>query len=337
MHKSGLTSRLARHLRIAARFLIPRRPAETSRSLRRAELDRRRSERMLLERRVLPAWLFALGFGTTVAADLSAATIYVDSRVGNDAYDGLSATEVNEYAGPVRSIQRAAQLVETGDQIQLINNGDPYVGSFCLHGVGKGGTVVSPLVIHGNGSVITGAKPIEPTAWVRVRDDIWRITPVRKGWYQLVQEDAAVPEIAVTSDATELPALDFDSWCAFQGVVYYRPPEGGEPAQLELSLADEQTGITLIDVEYVLLRDLTIRHFRQDGVHLHDRCRQVVLENVTTTENGRAGIVVGGTCEALLVNVTSTGNRVDSLLVEDLATVDAEGSSLTPAPTVTAQ
>lgn len=274
--------------------------------------------------------LAVAGITGTCAPFAQAGTIYVDNLLGNDRLDGLADQVTSGSSGPVATLKRAVQLAGAGDQILLVPRPRPYYGGVCLHGLSNSGTPTRPIEINGNGAILTGARPVAPHTWQFVEGDIWRITPVRKGWYQLVHEGAAVPEIECPADAEELPELQPMSWCAFQGRIYFRAPPTVAPATLQLELADVQTGITLIGVENIIIRNLTVRHFRQDGVHLHDRCKNVVLDNVICTENGRAGIVAGGTSEVLLFESQSVSNRQYSLLVEDFAAVESQDTELVP-------
>jgi hypothetical protein len=318
---------LSRLLRLAARFLIPR-----SHPVRRRPTPaaHRRPVPLAHSRRVL----LAVAAATAVSSSAWGATIYVDSRTGSDALDGLTAERVSDASGPVRTLRRATQLARRGDLIHLANNGVPYSGGCSLYGVFQSGSPNYPLTILGNGCTLSGAKPIDPRAWQMESDNVWRITPQRKGWYQLVLAGEAVPEVQPPENATSPPVLAPGTWCALEGVVYYRPPVGQDPPDLPLELADEQTGLTLLGVENVVIRDLQVRHFRQDGIHLHDRCRNVLLENVACEQNGRCGIVVGGTSSALLNRVSCTGNREASLLVEELGVADAASSTFDIRPVV---
>jgi hypothetical protein len=328
----SLGRRIARQLRIAARFLIPRvepdveRRAITSTSSGSTRVGRR----VRVTSRMLPAVLLA----ALSSPALAAGTIYVDSRRGNDALDGTTVTQVAARSGPVRTLSRAVRSVGPGDRIVLANNGTPYLGGLALYGLQQSGSPALPIEIIGNGCVLTGAKPIEPSAWKMIDGDVWRITPSRKGWYQLVLDGVAVPETPCPADAATRPDLAPGSWCAFSGAIYYHPAGELDPPEEPLALADEQTGLSLVAVEHVVIRDLTVRHFRQDGVHLFDRCRDVTLENVVCEANGRAGIVVGGTSNVVLRNVTCQANRAESLLVEELGVADAEESTFDVAPTV---
>jgi hypothetical protein len=327
----SLVRRLARQLRIAARFLIP----PTAATFRSREptpvVSTHRLPRPIAPRRsllpVVAAWLFT-------AQSAFAATIYVDSRLGNDGFDGLSAEQVSSHSGPVRTLHKAVTIVHTGDQIVMANNGSPYFGGLALYGLQQSGSPRFPIEIVGNGCLLNGTKLIDRTTWRMVDSKTWRITPQRKGWYQLVLSGVALPETPVPEGSVALPPLVPGNWCAFEGAIYYAPPLGREPAELPLELADEQTGLTLVAVENIVIRDLTIQHFRQDGINLHDRCRNIVLRNVTCQENGRAGIVVSGTSSVQLENVTCQRNREASLLVEDLGVADATGSTFEPRPEV---
>jgi hypothetical protein len=262
------------------------------------------------------------------------APIYVDSRIGDDRLDGAASQFVSAATGPVRTLQRGIRLLKRGDSLVLVNNGVPYTGGIALHGLQMSGTSDFPVEIIGNGAAITGVRPVPQEAWVNVQDDVWRITPFRKGWQQLVLDGAALPEVACPREAPALPDLPPNSWCIWQGAIHYRPAAGLIPQQLDLFFADEQTGITLVGVENVVIRDLVVQHFRQDGIHLHDRCGNVLIENVTCRENGRAGLVVGGTSQATLVQPKLIGNREFSLLVEELGGVDVDGGEIVPAPVV---
>jgi hypothetical protein len=334
MRRVTFTQRLARHLRRVARFLFPAPQSRRSGPLPTGAHPLTGPVSATVRRRARQKAALTLLFAAAWSASAQAAVIYVDSRIGADRFDGLASTQVSDTTGPVRTLRRALHLVRAGDQVHLVNNGTPYSGGVSLTGTLQSGTTNFPIEIVGNGSVVTGAKPIEPAAWQEVAEDVWRITPERKGWYQLVLGKAAVPEVPCPADAPNRPDLTPGTWCAWRGAIYYRAPEGKNVRDLDLQLADEQTGLTLLAVHNLVVRDVTFRHFQQDGIHLADRCRNVVLDNVTSAENGRAGVVVRGTSEALLHQSNVAGNRVASVLVQDLGRVEVREGQIAPEPTV---
>jgi hypothetical protein len=287
---------------------------------------------------MIPALVWCAGLAVVwllVMAGLARGeTIYVDSRLGDDRYDGQSTTPISEYTGPVRSLQRAVQLASHGDTIELADGGATYFGSLTLWGDQHSGEAQAPFQIIGNGAVLSGARPIPDGEWSHVCSDVWRITPIRKGWYQLVLDGQAVPETACERTAPELPEIPVGQWCAWRGAVYYQAERGIDPNTMSFSLADEEVGITLLDVHNVVISGLTLRHFRLDGMNAHDRCRDVLLENIISEENGRAGIAVAGTSQVTIVAGKLQRNRRYSLLITELGAAAVENSELDVDPAV---
>ena len=97
---------------------------------------------------------------------IAAPTLYVDNQKGCDSNDG-------SREKPLSSIERACALVKTGGRIEVVNTGVPY--SLPYGGPGKarglrllsGGTAESPLIVEGNGAVVSGLAVIPANAWTR--------------------------------------------------------------------------------------------------------------------------------------------------------------------------
>lgn len=262
------------------------------------------------------------------------ATIYVDSRVGSDAFDGLAREPINEYTGPLKTLQRAMQLIDAGDTLELTDNGTPYYGSLSLVGARFSGTVGAPLRIVGNGATISGALPIAPDTWREEAPHLWRVTPRRKGHYQLVLDGAVVPEVDCPPGAGSLPELPEGHWCAYRGRIYYRSPVENDPRMQAFALADAEVGVTLLDVHHVEIHDVVIEHFRLDGINAHDRCNDILLIGVTCRGNGRSGLCVAGTAKVILRSGRLVDNREYSLLITELGQALVEESETVPAPTI---
>jgi hypothetical protein len=249
---------------------------------------------------------------------LRAGTIFVDNRAGRDVFDGKSAEPVNAFTGPVRSLRRALVLAGRGDTIVLKKNDLPYDGSLLLNGGRHSGFPNAEFTIIGNGAVIDGSQPILPNSWKPAGDHLWTITPWRKGHYLLLLHGAPVPELTVGRSGAGPAKLPEGHWCAWRGSIYYRAAKGAPPRDLPFRAAAATVGVSLYAVENVRIRDLTLRHFRLDGVNAHDLCHNVVLENVTATQNGRAGLAVGGSSEVILQQGAMVNNRVKDVLITEL-------------------
>lgn len=274
------------------------------------------------------AWLLVMG------GVVRGGTIYVDSRLGNDRYDGRAAAPEGDSSGPVQSLAAAARRAGAGDSIVLANRGTPYYGSLTLFGARHSGAGELQFAIHGNGSTLSGAKPIAKGCWRHVAGDIWRVTPLHKTYYQLVLDGTAVPSADCDAQSKTRPEIPDGQWCAWQGAIYFHVPPGVNPDTMSLALADEPVGITLLDAEKVLIRDLTLKHYRLDGINAHDRCKNIVLENVTLEANGRAGLAVGGTSQVEVRDSHVQQNRAASVLITELGEANLKNSQYDVQPTV---
>ena len=276
-------------------------------------------------------------FCAVLLSDLSthAGTIYVDNRIGNDGFSGTSRVAAIGKDGPVRTIRRALQLIRAGDTVILANHGDPYYESMELVGRRCCGHDESvPLRILGNGAVLSGARGIPASAWRQTQSRLWRFTPWRKGYYLLLKDGHPLPEQPCQPEADALPGIPEGHWCAWKGSIYYNPGSLATPADQKLQFAAKSVGLTLYDVHGIRIADLTFRHFRLDGINAHDRCRDVVLENVTACENGRAGLCVAGSSDVVVRDSKLTDNRCHSVLITEQAGAALERTELSQPATV---
>ncbi|MEX2286281.1 MAG: right-handed parallel beta-helix repeat-containing protein [Planctomycetaceae bacterium] len=274
---------------------------------------------------------------TSVAAWLTlsqcfAAVIYVDNHVGNDAYLGFNATPGGETTGPVKSISRALRLAQAGDTIEIKNTGIPYHESFVLFGPRHSGYTSQKFMISGNGAVIDGSSPVPADSWVSIGSGLWKITPWRKGHYGLILNDQPVPVVAVPVAAHERPDLPVGHWCAWRGSIYYHADGIADPPSMGFRFAHLGMGLTLYRVENVVIRDLTFRNFRVDGINAPDLSHDILLENVKSIDNGRSGLFVGGTAALSAAKSDFIGNRQTQVLIRGLGVVRLEETNISEPP-----
>jgi hypothetical protein len=109
-------------------------------------------------------------------------------------------------------------------------------------------------------------------------------------------------------------------------------PKGPDPlSDAPLEFAAEEVGITLLDTDGVVIRNLELRHYRLDGVNVHDRCRYVILDHVRLIENGRAGLAAGGSSLVGIRDSILAGNRVTQVLNAEVAQTEILDCQLGPA------
>lgn len=262
------------------------------------------------------------------AAPTCGADWYVDNQLGDDLFSGRAPRPVDLRSGPLATIRAALKQAHGGDTIHLINTGEPYFESIEIAGPRFHAAGVT---IEGNGAVLSGVYPIPHNAWFPLGNGLWKVIPRRKAHYQLVLVDKAVTESSSQPGPGELPVIPAGNWCAWQGAIYYhaRPEPGQAPDQLLLGLAAKEVGLTLHDVNEVTIRNLTVRHFRLDGVSAHDRARGVVLDNVQLVENGRSGLAVAGTSQVEVRGGELRGNRAAEVWSSELGATRLLGTDVT--------
>ncbi|WP_417392091.1 right-handed parallel beta-helix repeat-containing protein [Gimesia sp.] len=262
--------------------------------------------------------LLCLAFLFCATQSAECGVIYVDNRAGNNALNGIAPKIVSGKNGPVKTIKRALEYARPGDKIILINNDIPYQESFTLSGKRFSGIGQEMFTILGNGATISGATPVPQGGWKPLQDGLWKVNPFRKGYFNLYLDGKTLPEYRPeTDDEIKLTDIPAGHWAAFQGAIYYRELKNQLPPMEAFSLAGMSVGLSLVDVEGVQISDVTFKNFRIDGINVHDRCKNIILENVTCTGNGRSGLAVNGTSQVEVIDSVLTENRINDLLITE--------------------
>ena len=107
-----------------------------------------------------------------------------------------------------------------------------------------------------------------------------------------------------------------------------------EPQSKPFGVAGHDCGITVYGASHILISDVTVQHFRLDGVGVPDLARNVELRNVRMTENGRAGLSVGGSASVTVKDAAIEKNGRNSVLISETASVEVTDSQLDQEPTL---
>ncbi len=273
--------------------------------------------------------LLIAAVGIVLASNqLLAATIYVDNLHGDDALDGKASRTLTHVTGPVKTVQRGLRLLTNGGRLVIANHGIPYGGTMAMSGSRHSGRPLGPVEIIGNGAVVDGSHPVPARAWKSLGHRLWKMTPFRKAHYQLILNDQPVPEHKIPADAGTLPDIPDGHWAAWRGSIYYRATAETHPEVSPFAFAYHDMGLSLVDVHNVFVTDLTFRHFRIDGINAHDRCTNVILDNVTSVGNGRTGLSVGGSSEVTAKQSTFDSNRKDSVQITEQGALELQDSTI---------
>lgn len=282
------------------------------------------------------AFLSVASILLNVAESATAEVYYVNNRVGADRHDGLVETPLSNLTGPVKSISQALKLASFGDTVIIANTGVPYYDNLSFQGEKNSGDPVRPFRLIGNGATITGAMVIPDGAWREAARNVWQVTPFRKGFFQLIRDGKSLPEVRqpVGEKWDSIPDLEVGQWCSWRGSIYYRIEQLVDPSTQRLSIARRSCGITVFSAHDIVISDLTIQHFRLDGVNLHDLATEIRLEKLTLRENGRAGLAIGGSSSARIDRSDIERNRDHSILIQEAAAIGVEDCILDANPTV---
>lgn len=278
----------------------------------------------------MPLALLSLVF----PAVTSAKTIYVNNVRGRDQCDGSLQVPTDVRTGPVRTLPRALALAGPSNTVHLENTGRPYYSGIRLFGTRHSGLPDLPFRIVGNGSTVSGARPVPPVAWRRL-DAIWVLAPRRKGYYLFLRDGKVLPRHSLTGPNFDLTAIPEGQWSARAGRIYYRADTIGSPAQQNLAIAGGDCGLTLHAVRNVVIENLVLQHWRLDGISAPNLCRRVLLKNVTCRENGRSGLTVSGNSQVRGEEIRVQDNGRYSLLLEGLGVADIHNSTISPPATLT--
>lgn len=278
-------------------------------------------------------WLLVTVMAGLCCVSAEARDIYVDNRIGDDTFDGLSSRLLENGSGPILTLRRAMQIAGFADQIVLTQPGTVYYDSLSLTGRRFSGTAAHPFTIIGNGAILSGQRQVPPQGWQKAGPDLWKLTFSRKGYYRLLRDGQTLPEFHPQPGTNPLATLTAGAWVPWHGSVYFRG-EGDPPAEQNFTFAADQTGLSLHHVDHVRIVDVTFRDYRFDGIHVQNLCSGIRLEGVTCENNGRAGLAVSGTAHVTLQGGTLAGNGRSSLRIQLPAGAELSDVTLDAEPTI---
>ena len=264
--------------------------------------------------------------------------IHVDNLQGDDRNNGKSAAYDSGDAGPVRTITKALRVSNKGDRVVLKNTGVPYRESITFQARRNSGYPGSPFVFVGNGAVLDGSAFMMNRDWEYAANDVYRFSPRLKSYQQMFRDDKPLEKSDIKSE-DQLDQLKPLEWAMFDGNMYFRAEPGKGPGTYRLTYSGLTVGITLYEVKYLRIEDLTVQGFQLDGINAHDKAMDVQLEKITARGNGRSGISVGGASRVEISDTVLGNNGAAQLRTEGYSTTKVKDTELfdTSAPAVDQQ
>lgn len=260
------------------------------------------------------ALVLLLAFQSAVARE-----IHVHNLRGDDHLDGSPATGTAGGSGPVRTIAKALRLVRVGDRIVVAKTREPYRESLVICGSRHSQSHAGPFILDGGGAVLDGTAAVAADRWQHHLDDVYCFAPERLGYQQLFLAGRPAVRHPTAPADYSLPELQPLEWCLTRGKIYFRTEPLRMPQEYPLSYSLQGTGLRLYHVHNVLIRDLTIQGFQNDGVAVCDVAHGVRFERVRARGNGHSGISVAGNSRVEIEDCLLGSNGVSQLRQNDFA------------------
>lgn len=209
-----------------------------------------------------------------------ARTFYVDGTGGDDAHDGLTA------ATPWKTLAQATKHLKAGDTLSIAPG--TYYESLLFH---ASGTPTHPIVVQGNGAVISGRRPVPADSWQALPGGLFLspnaiYSPVNRP--HVLDRDGQRIDIPQAEPASLKPGQAM--WTA-DGIIY-RPTPGKTPQQDNLSGFYLISGCVISNRSYITVHNLVCENFANDGFNVHGNCRGLLFHNITARHNGDDGFSV---------------------------------------------
>jgi hypothetical protein len=264
-----------------------------------------------------------LGFALAIALPAAAADLFVNNATGDDHNDALAAVSQGGRSGPARSLTKALFVAERGDRIIIAKTTQPYRENVTLAG-GRHNNVV----IEGNGATLDGTFPVPADQWHSEGDGVFRFDPRHKHFNLLFIDGIPTGRAIADPHALRRPELKPLESTVHRGSLYFRVDGTKSPRMYALSYTAQPVGITLYNVQDVVVKNLVIQGYRLDGVNAHDDAQRCVLAGLVCRNNARSGISVGGSSRVDITSCQAGGNGVTQLRTEGHCVVQVQESKL---------
>lgn len=231
-----------------------------------------------------------------------------------------SARELIVGTGGFPTIQRAVDAAQPGDVIALERRAEPYKESIIFNN--RSGREGEPITLDGRGATLDGSETLRPEEWQEAPTGLFRSTalPARLKMepailmrYFFVFNDE-VNRMGHASKGVEVPyvspqALQPGEWTyvAEERAFYLRPRAGSKLDTVRAPIL--AAGVSLMGTcENLQVRNLTVRHFWNDGFNIHGRSRNIRFSNIRTLGCGDDGISAHEDCQIEVDGLVSRGN-----------------------------
>ncbi len=253
-----------------------------------------------------------LAFAALLPPRSPAASYHVDAARGSDAATG-------EQAAPLRTIEQALSKAQPGDAVVLVPGQAPIHEGILVNN--RSGREGAPITIEGGGNTLTGSAPLDPARWEETRPGLHRnldlaasMRPNMIARFSFIH-DGKIRRMGRSSKGGSkaafkpVEALGPGEWTFVpEEKAFYIATAPGETLAGWEAPFHPNGFATRGSVSHVVVKDLHVRHFLNDGFNFHGHSRHLLVENSSATECGDDGMSAHGDCHVSVRGFTSRGN-----------------------------
>ena len=219
-----------------------------------------------------------------------ASVYYVNNNIGEDSHDGLSADK------PFKTIRQAMSKLSPGDTLIMAPD--------CIFHESmvfqRSGTPSAPVTIEANGSILSGRENVPADNWKQIEDGLWlNANHLQTGALRprLFNGDGQMISVHFKTKPQNLKEGEA-VWN--QNGIYYRAVAGEKPAEKEFYGTYKESGVVLLNHNYVVVNNIVTENFANDGVNAHGSCRGLIFRNLISRWNGDDGFSIHEDVQACL-------------------------------------
>jgi hypothetical protein len=259
----------------------------------------------MLKKTTAAMFLLAIATITTIAAD----KIYVDNVKGNDRNDGSQDM-------PFKTLRKAVSSLSPGMTLFMVPNQKPYKDSLKLSGLPA--KVDAPITIDGQNSVLNGLKDTRKM-WVSAGEELYKREAYKNiqvaRHFMVIDRKLQRMGIYAKLRRPKLKSPDKiipGEWTYVknENSLYLKVPAGKTINDISLFEPSDisNSGVMIIKSSNIIIKNLTVEYFKNDGFNMHGSCKNIYLENITAKYCGDDGVSAHEDSEIKVKNFISIGN-----------------------------
>ena len=257
----------------------------------------------------------------TAIINVTANQIYVDNVKGNDRNNGSQSM-------PFKTLRKAASKLSPGMTLFIVPNSKPYNASLVLSKLPvETGKVIT---VDGQNAVLNGLKDTRKM-WKPAGKDLYKREAYKhiqvKRHFMVINGKLQRMGIYAKLRRPKLKSPDKITpgewtYVKSENCLYLKLPAGKTINDISLLEPSDRSysGVMIIKTSNIVVKNLTVEYFKNDGFNIHGSCQNISFENVTAKYCGDDGISAHEDSTIKVKNFASIGNASAICHVGDCVT-----------------